>query len=50
MRVLTFIDCDLGSKFDKVKENIINDTSTKDILIDNHTTQTNKGKISGQLQ
>ena len=49
MRVLTSKDGDLSSAFDKINENNINDTSLKEILIDNHTLQANKGKIVGQL-
>ena len=33
----------------KLMKIIFNDTSLKEILIDNHTVQANKGKIVGQL-
>ena len=43
MRVLTSKDADLSSYFDKV--NKIN----KEILLNKHTIQANKGKVFGQL-
>ena len=49
MRLLTSKDGDLSTCFDKINENNINDTSLKEILIDNHTVQANKGKIVGHL-
>ena len=48
MRVLTYKVGDLSSYFDELNENNINDTSLEEILLGNHTTRANKGKISGQ--
>ena len=50
MRVLTFKDSDLLSRFVELKENIFIITSFKKILIDDHTLQANKGKVSGHLR
>ena len=44
MRVLTSKDADLSSYFDKV-----NDKINKEILLNKHTIQANKGKVFGQL-
>ena len=51
MRVLTNKDGDLMSYFDNINETQagINNSSLKQILIDNHTVAANKGKIVGQL-
>ena len=53
MRSLTSIDGDLSSQFDifnDVDTNAANNnTSLKQILIDNHTLPVNKGKIKSQL-
>ena len=49
MRLLTSKDGDLSTCFDKVNENNINNTSLKEILIDNHTVRANNCKIVGQL-
>ena len=50
MRVLTSKDGDLSSYFDNIHEKTINDTSLKEILIDNQPTQANKGIKTVQLR
>ena len=47
--VSTSKDGDLSSYFDKINENKINNTTLKEIIVDNHTIQSNKGKIFGHL-
>ena len=47
---LTSKDGDLSSPFDKINENIIAKTSLKQILINNHKMDANKGKIKGYLE
>ena len=53
MRSVTSEDGDLLSHFDKFNDGdtnaSINNTSLKEILIDNHTIPVNRGKINGQL-
>ena len=53
MRSLTSKDGDLLSHFDKFSDEdtnpAINDTSLKQMLIDNHTMPVNRGKVKGQL-
>ena len=48
MRVLSK-DGDVTTFFDKSNENDFNNKSLKEILIDNHTKQANKRKLSGQM-
>ena len=50
MPVLTSKDGDLLACFDKIKENTINNTSLKELLLDNHTTPANKGQMFGILR
>ena len=50
MRLLTSKDGDLSSYFDKNCEAVINDDNPlKQIIINNHAVDANKGKIKGQL-
>ena len=50
MRMLTSKDGDLSSYLDKNGESVIdNDNPLKQILINNHPQEVNKGKIKGQL-
>ena len=50
MRILTSKDADLSSYFDKYGETVLdNDNSLKQILINNHAEEANKGKIKGHL-
>ena len=53
MRSLTSKDGDLSSHFDKFNDGdtnaSINNTSLKQMLIDNHTIPVNRGKVKGQL-
>ena len=50
MRMITSKDSDLSSYFDKNGESVLdNDNSLKQILINNHPQEVNKGKIKGQL-
>ena len=50
MRLLTSKDGDLFSYFDKNGESVLdNDNPLKQILINNHAQEVNKGKIKGQL-
>ena len=50
MRLLTSKDGDLSSYFDKNGESVLdNDKPLKQILINNHAVEVNKGKIKGQL-
>ena len=50
MRMITSKDRDLSSYFDKNGEAVLdNDNSLKQILINNHAQEVNKGKIKGQL-
>ena len=50
MRLLTSKDADLSSYFDKNGESVIdNDNPLKQILINNHTVDANKGRVKGQL-
>ena len=45
-RISTREDGDLSSYYDKFNEDKINDTTLKETLIDNHTTQANKKRYS----
>ena len=50
MRMITSKDGDLSSYFDKNGETVLhNDNPLKQILINNHPQEVNKGKIKGQL-
>ena len=50
MRLLTSKDGDLSSYFDKNGESVLdNDNPPKQLLINNHPQEINKGKIKGQL-
>ena len=50
MRLLTSKDGDLSSYFDKNGESVLDDTNPlKQILINNHAAEANKGKIEGHL-
>ena len=50
MRLLTSKDSDLSSYFDKNGESVINDDNPlKNILINSHAIEANKGKIKGHL-
>ena len=49
MRVITSKDGDLTSCFDKIDETQINNTTLKQIIIDDQQTDANKGKIVGNL-
>ena len=50
MRLLTSKDGDLSSYFDKNGESVLdNDNPLKQILINNHAQEVNKGKVRGQL-
>ena len=50
MRLLTSKDSDLSSYFDKNGESVINDDNPlKNMLINNHAIEANKGKIKGHL-
>ena len=50
MRLLTSKNADLSSYFDKDGESVIDDNNpSKQILINNHPVEANKGKIKGQL-
>ena len=50
MRFLTSNDSDLSSCFDENGEKTLNDNNLlKQILINNHATEVNNGKIKGQL-
>ena len=50
MRLLTSKDSDLSSCFDKNAEKALNNNNpSKEILINNHAEEKNKGKIKGQL-
>ena len=50
MRMITAKDSDLSSYFDKNGEAVLdNDNPLKQILINNHAVEANKGKIKGQL-
>ena len=50
MRLLTSKDADLSSYFDKNGESVIdNDNPLKQILINNHTVDANKGRVKGHL-
>ena len=50
MRLLTSKDGDLSSYFDKNGESVLNDTNPlKQISINNHAIEANKGQIKGQL-
>ena len=50
MRLLTSKDGDLSSYFDKNGESVLdNDNLLKQILINNHALEVNKGKVKGQL-
>ena len=53
MRSLTSKDGDLLSHFDKINDGDTNasleNTSLKEMLIDNHSVAVNRGKIEGQL-
>ena len=50
MRLITSKDSDLSSYFDKNGESVLNDTNPlKQILINNHALEANKGKIKGHL-
>ena len=50
MRLLTSKDGDLSSYFDKNGEAVINnDNPLKQILINNHAVEANKGRIKGHL-
>ena len=50
MRIIKSKDGGLSSYFDKFNEHTINNTSFKEILNKNHTTQANKGKVFGILR
>ena len=50
MRLLTSKDSDISSYFDESGESVLdNDNPLKQILINNHPQEVNKGKIKGQL-
>ena len=50
MRMLTSKDGDLSSFFDKNGESVLdNDNTLKQILINNHPQEVNKGKLKGHL-
>ena len=50
MRLLTSKDSDLSSYFDKNGESVLDDTNPlKQILINNHAVEANKGRIKGHL-
>ena len=49
IRLLISKDSGLSSYYDETNETFVNDISLKEIPIDGHTTQANKGKTSGQL-
>ena len=50
MRLLTSKDADLSSYFDKNGESVIdNNNPLKQILINNHTVDANKGRVKGHL-
>ena len=50
MRLITSKDSDLSTYFDKNGESVLDDTNPlKQILINNHAAEANKGKIKGQL-
>ena len=48
-RVLTSRDGDFSSNFDKIFEDIITNTTLREIIFENPTIQASKGKKFGQL-